>query len=262
MEHYNVFGLKVSNYSLQEVDQLFDQTIQSEKNIVIYGHSFGGIPNMKIHPELYAVVNSFDLLVCDGTPFNWFCNFFGFKLKTVMSIPDMTNYTLEYAHKNHLKVLLLGANEEINTQANKRLSIKYPGAHFLEGINGYFNPSEEYKIVTRINELSPDILLIGISSPIKERFACNYKNDLKTNIIIPCGGMIDVYAGKTKQTPKLIKKLGLATAYRIIQEPRRLLRLHSWMVYETIFKILPLALYYRLIYSQKDFNLMDKYLKL
>ena len=261
MDHHNVFGLKVSNYSLKEVNKLFKQTIQTGTNIVIYGHSFGGIPNMKIHPELYAVVNTFDLLVCDGTPFNWFCNFSGFKLNTVMSIPDITNYALEYANKNHLKVLLFGAKKDINIQANKRLSLKYPAAHFLEGIDGYFNQSEEDKIVTSINKLAPDILLIGISTPIKERFAYKYKNDLKANIIIPCGGMIDIYAGITRQSPRLIKKMGLATAFRIIQEPRRLFWLHTWMVYETIFKIIPLALYYRVFFRQKDFNLMDKYLR-
>lgn len=35
--------------------------------------------------------------------------------------------------------------------------------------------------------------------------------------------MVDVIAGKTKITPKFIKKLGLAWLYRVMQEPRRLL---------------------------------------
>jgi N-acetylglucosaminyldiphosphoundecaprenol N-acetyl-beta-D-mannosaminyltransferase len=178
-----------------------------------------------------------------------------------MSIPEVTNYTLEYANKNRLKVLLFGAKQEVNSKAIENLSLKYPRIQFTEGINGYFKETDEKNIVERINLLSPDIVLIGISTPIKERFAFNHKNDLKSSIIIPCGGMIDVYAGLVKQSPYLVKKMGFATAYRIMQEPRRLFRLHTWLVYETIFKILPITIYYRLLKRQKEFNLIDKYLR-
>jgi N-acetylglucosaminyldiphosphoundecaprenol N-acetyl-beta-D-mannosaminyltransferase len=46
--------------------------------------------------------------------------------------------------------------------------------------------------------------------------------------------MVDVIAGKTKITPKWIKKLGFAWLYRIMQEPRRLLVPVISMVWEGI----------------------------
>jgi N-acetylglucosaminyldiphosphoundecaprenol N-acetyl-beta-D-mannosaminyltransferase len=261
MEHYDVFGMKVSNYTINELERLFDQTIHSYDNIVLYGYSFGLVSAFKKHPDLYLIANSFDVLVSDGTQFNWFCSLFGFRLKTIMSVPDITNFSLEYANKNHLKVLLFGAKKEVNIQANKMLSIKYPNIIFLEGIDGYFNDFDEKGIVNRINELSPDLLLIGISAPYKERFAYKYKNIIRSNLIIPCGGMIDVFAGLTKQSPKLIKKIGLATPYRVLQEPQRLLFINLWIFYETMFKIIPLAIYWR-VFLRRDFNLIEKYLKI
>jgi N-acetylglucosaminyldiphosphoundecaprenol N-acetyl-beta-D-mannosaminyltransferase len=261
MEHFDVFGMKVSNYCLGEIEQLFDDTIHSSSNIVLYGYSFGLIPLFKKFPDLYQQINSFDILACDGTQFHWFCSLYGYKIKTVMSIPDITNYTLDYANNRSLKVLLFGAREEINILAKEKLAIKYPYVYFLEGINGYFNESDENKIITRIRELSPDILLVGISSPIKERFVYLHRNSLNARIIIPCGGMIDVYSGLVKQTPRRIKKIGLASLYRVLQEPRRLFTLHSWMIYETIFKILPLAFYNRILLRKKKFNLIEKYLR-
>jgi N-acetylglucosaminyldiphosphoundecaprenol N-acetyl-beta-D-mannosaminyltransferase len=261
MENFNVFGMKVSNYCLKEIDELYDQAIHSQRNIILYGYSFGLVSMFKKYPDLYQIANSYDVLVCDGTIFNWYCKLFGFKLKTVMSVPDLTNYTLDYADKHNLKVLLFGATKEINLRANKSLEKKYPKIIFLEGIDGFYNDIEENKVVSKINELSPDLLLIGMSGPKKERFAKNNKEALCASIIIPCGGMIDVYAGKTKQSPKLIKKIGLASLFRIIQEPRRLLLLNLWMAYETLFKIIPLTIFYRIAIG-KDFNFADKYLKI
>jgi N-acetylglucosaminyldiphosphoundecaprenol N-acetyl-beta-D-mannosaminyltransferase len=262
MEHYDVFGMKVSNYTKNDLIELFDQTVHSCDNIVLYGYSFGLVSAFKKYPDLYPIANSFDVLVSDGTQFYWFCFLFGFRLKTVMSVPDITNFSLEYANKRKLKVLLFGATQEVNNKANEKLSQKYPNINFLEGINGYFKDIDEKHIISRINDLSPDLLLIGISSPTKEEFAFRNKNILKSSIIIPCGGMIDVFAGLTRQSPKLLKKLGLATPYRVLQEPQRLLFINLWIFFETIFKIMPLTIYYRILMRQKKFNLVAKYLRI
>ncbi len=260
MENLNVFGLKVSSFELDEVEQLFSSVINSNESIVLFGHSLGYVTLFKKHPELYEIINSFDLLVCDGTQFNWYCYFTGFKLKTVISIPNITNYTLEYANAKGLKVLLFGAKENINKKAVENLQKKYPNIKMLPGINGYYKESEEPEIVARIKHQNPDILLIGISTPIKEKFVYKYKSQLSSNIIIPCGGMIDVYSGYTKQSPHWVKKMGLATPFRIAQEPKRLFFLHTWMIMEIFFRILPITFFNRFILRKKDFNIVLKYL--
>ncbi len=260
MEKLNVFGLNVSNFNLNEIDELYLRTINDDKKIILFGHSLGYLTLFKIFPSLYPIINSFDVLVCDGTQFNWFCYLNGFKLKTVISIPDITNYTLEYANKMGLRVLLFGAKDQINKKASENLQKKYLNAVILNGINGYFKENEELNIIDKINESKPHILLVGISTPIKEFFVHKYKDKLNANIIIPCGGMIDVYSGFTKQSPPLIKKLGLATPFRIMQEPKRLLFMHSWMVFEILFKIVPITIFNKLKSKSSNFNIVLKYI--
>lgn len=261
IEHYNVFGLKVSNFNLPDIEELFKATIHENKNIVLFGHSLGYITLFKSYPELYPVINSFDLLVCDGTQFDWYCRANGFKLKTVISIPNITNFTLQYANTHGLKVLLFGAKEEINTQATANLQKQYPNLKMLPGINGYFKEHEEAGIVSRIREQRPHVLLIGISTPIKERVAAKYRSEMGANIIIPCGGMIDVYSGNIKQSPEWVKKIGLATPFRIIQEPRRLLVPHTRMVFEILFRLLPISFFYNFTSRKEPLNIVSRYLK-
>lgn len=260
LSNYDVYGLKVSNFKLSEIESLFLATINENKCIVLFGHSLGYLTLFKKHPSLYSIINSYDVLVCDGTQFNWYCILNGFKIETVISIPDMTTYTLEFANRNGYSVLLFGAKEEINKKATTNLQKKYPNAIILPGINGYYLEGDELEIVEKINSHKPQILLIGISTPIKEFFVSKYKNVLGANIIIPCGGMIDVYSGYTRQSPHWLKKAGLATPFRIIQEPRRLFALHTWMIFEIICKLFPITFYYRCVLQRKTFNLIDKYI--
>lgn len=243
IEQLDFYGLKVSNYQLSELFSYYDAVINESKTIICYGYSFGIIPFFKKYKDLYKIINSFDLIVTDGTQFYWFLHFLGYQLKTFLSIPFLTIKALEYANNNNKSVLLLGADEKTNINATENLKIKYPGIHFLEGRDGYFFDTEENDVVNYIKNKKPNILLIGISSPKKERFAYNYKNQLNTNIIIPCGGMIDVFAGKVKIASPFLKKIGLATLIRIIQEPRRQLMLNIWLAYETVFKIIPKTIY-------------------
>jgi len=128
-----------------------------------------------------------------------------------------------------------------------------------QGIDGYFSKSDEPDIVKKINNINPDILLIGISSPKKELFADKWRNRINAPIIVPCGGMIDVLAGKTKITPRFVKNIGLAWFYRFIQEPRRLFGPISQWLPTFMFKILPSMLYATLF--KKDLSIPDLLIK-
>jgi len=242
IEQLDFYGLKVSDFELEELHDYYDKTISNSNTIVCYGYSFGIIPFFKKYRDLYSIINSFDINVTDGTHFYWFMNYLGFNLRTFLSIPFMTIDALEYANRNGKSVLLLGADSVTNKTATNNLRERYPNIHFFKGQSGYFDEKEEVPIADYIKNCKPNILLIGISSPKKERFAFKYREQLGSNIIFPCGGMIDVFSGKVKLASPILKKVGLATFIRIIQEPRRQLFLNLWLTYETLGKIVPKTL--------------------
>ena len=259
ISQYNFFGLKVSNLSKKELITFCDETILASETIICYGYSFGIIPLFKKYPHLSEIINSYDINVTDGTLFYWFMNIMGYRINSFISIPNMTIDLLNYANDNQKSVLLLGADRKTNQKATSNLRISYPAIHFFEGVDGYFDEDNEIDIINYINQCSPTILLIGISSPIKENFAYKYKNQINSNIIIPCGGMIDVFSGKVRLAHPFAKKLGLATLVRIIQEPKRHLVLNLWLSYETFFKIIPVTLWELLVRRNKHFRIPSIY---
>jgi len=261
MNHLFPLGLKVSDFSEKELEHFVVDAIQNKSAKVVFGYSLGYITLYKKHSELFRFVNNFDLMLCDGVPFYWFLKSIGFKLKEVISIPEFCEWIIHKADNYGWSILILGGTEEINQLATANTRIKYPNAKVLEGRNGYFNLEEDEEIVDHINGMKPDILLVAMSTPKKEEFVI--KNNLKLNasIIIPCGGMVDVLAGKTNRSPKWIKKLGLATFYRIAQEPRRLLITHMTMVWEAMFKLLPIAWWNIFVLRKDGKEVLTRYLK-
>jgi N-acetylglucosaminyldiphosphoundecaprenol N-acetyl-beta-D-mannosaminyltransferase len=259
LNQVDFFGLKISNFTIDELHEYYDQTIFNSETIICFGYSFETIPNFKKYPDLYNIINNFDVSVTDGTWFYWFMKFLGFKLKTFLSIPFMSIDALNYANTHKKSVLLLGGDEVTNKTAISNLKKEYSNIHFFDGRDGFFKQEEETDVVQYINNCKPNILLIGISSPKKERFAERYKYQLSTNIIIPCGGMIDIFAGKVILASPFFKKIGLATLIRLIQEPVRLFPRVLLLSYETICKIIPITIWQSKIKKNNNFRIPSIY---
>jgi N-acetylglucosaminyldiphosphoundecaprenol N-acetyl-beta-D-mannosaminyltransferase len=242
IEFIDFFNLKLSIFEIKELlDYIHDVIIENRKAIC-YGYSFGTLPYFKKYPEIAIYSNQFDVSVIDGRGLFVLVKLLGFPIKSDLSIPTLVDLTLRQANDNNFSVMLLGAKQDINNKATENLKLKYPNARIFPGINGYFKEIEEDEIISKINKLKPDILLIGISSPIKEKFAFINQNKLNVKIIIPCGGVIDILAGHKKRIPKFIKKMGLAWFYRYIQEPRRLFKDSILNSFSVLFHMIPYLL--------------------
>jgi len=229
--------------------------------IIGYGYSIGILPKLNKHPELYKYSNSFDLMVTDGRPFYFVAKLFGCPLVFDISIPNLSMLVLRLSNKYKQKVLLFGASQVINDKAVHNLRKQYPNANIMKGISGYFESDRETKIVNQINTLHPDVLLIGMQSPYKEFFAYKYKDTLCTKIIIPCGGMIEVFSGKSKPTPYWIKKIGLAWFFRFTQNPKKRFALTVSYLYYFLFLLLPLLCFLRIFRKDKSFSIANFFIK-
>lgn len=257
IEKFSFFGLPVSDISDISLYDFFKDAITSAKGKIIYGYSLYSIYALRKIPEIYSLGCKSDLFLTDGRPFYWLCKLIGIPVSPGISIPECVMSVLDFADSNQLSVIMVGGTEEINIKAQNNLRNKYKGLQMINGFHGYFNNIEEKKIIEYINSSKPDLLLVGMSSPKKERFVIN--NSLNAKIIIPCGGMIDVLAGKIKMTPRWFKRRGLATLFRVAQEPRRLLIDRCKMAYFLFAQFFPLLLF-KIVFKYNDFSIPDHYL--
>lgn len=218
-------GLGISVFTENEYYRYITEIIEKDKPNVLYGYTLLLLPLIRKNPEMIDYCNTFDLLVTDGTGYYFLAKLYGMPLKFNLSIPNMVYSLLDLANKKNYSVLLFGGKEITNEKAITNLRSMYPNAKILDGINGYYKVEDEDAIVRRIALEKPDVLLIANSSPKKERFAFDHKDEFNAKVIVPCGGMVDVFAGDISLTPPLLKRMGLAWLYRFFQEPKKRFRL-------------------------------------
>ena len=118
---------------------------------------------------------------------------------------------------------ILGAAPGVADEAKQKLISK--GVNVAGSHHGYFSHDEEKNIISEIQALKPDILLVGMGMPRQEEWAHKYLNELPCKITICIGGVIDIIAGKVPRAPFILQRMGLEWFYRLMREPSRFRRM-------------------------------------
>ena len=79
--------------------------------------------------------------------------------------------------------------------------------------------------MAEIARLKPDILWVSLGVPLEQDFCNRHKDALSgVGIIKTSGGLFDFLAGAKGRAPAWVQKLGFEWRYRLMLEPRRLLK--------------------------------------
>ena len=89
-----------------------------------------------------------------------------------------------------------------------------------------FRPLTEEKLEVdrRIQEASPDIVWVGLSTPKQERWMFEHRPRLGVPILAGVGAAFDFVAGAAQQAPAWMHENGLEWFFRLTHQPRRLWR--------------------------------------
>lgn len=169
------------------------------------------------------ILNRGDLNLPDGIGLVWFS-----KLQHKISGADFMLDLCQLAAKKHLKVGLLGAKRGVADKAGWIIKEKY-GSKIVFAQSGLDNidnisPAENTRLIKRINQTKPDILLVAFGAPRQETWLYNSLEKLNIQIGMVVGGAFDQLADPTLKPPKWLGKLGLGWFYRLLRQPWRIKR--------------------------------------
>jgi beta-1,4-glucosyltransferase len=124
------------------------------------------------------------------------------------------------------RVYLLGAKPGIAERAAKNMSenldINVVGAR-----DGYAQMQDMDAVIADINSSQANVLLVAMGNPLQEKWILEHQDQLKINVFMGVGALIDFLAGDKPRAPKLIRKFRLEWFYRLCLEPTRLLRRYT-----------------------------------
>ena len=131
----------------------------------------------------------------------------------------------ELAAKNNYSVYLLGGFGETTKKTAEILRKKYPGLNIVGTSNK--SPGDEAEILPDLAAKQPDILLVAFGPLRQEKWISEHYGQIPAKLIIGLGGTFDYIAGRKKAPPRFVRRAGLEWLYRLITQPRRLVRIKN-----------------------------------
>lgn len=228
-----LFSIPIDALTLEQALDRVDEAIARRGNLRIGVVNAAKIVNMRKNDLLRGSVLSSDLILADGVSVVWAGRLLGRPLPERVAGIDLMMGMLRRGNERGYRLFCLGATDEVLDKVSGRLADDYPNVRLAGRRNGYFREEEEEAVADLVAAAKPDILLVAITSPKKEKFLAKWGDRMGVPVCHGVGGSFDVFAGKVARAPEAWQRLGLEWLYRLKQEPRRLLR--RYLTTNTVF---------------------------
>jgi len=211
-----------------------DQTLERCRTLIAAGEfaqhvaiNAAKVVALQDDPRLHDIVRRCELVTADGQSIVWASRALGDPLPSRVAGIDLMNNLFELAEREGYRIFILGARQDVLERAVQRLHARHPALTIAGSRHGYYPEAEDAQVAEEIRQARPDILFVAMTSPRKEYWLGRYGRTIDVPLVMGVGGAIDVLAGVTRRAPELLQRYGLEWAYRLAQEPRRLIRRYA-----------------------------------
>jgi N-acetylglucosaminyldiphosphoundecaprenol N-acetyl-beta-D-mannosaminyltransferase len=138
----------------------------------------------------------------------------------------MRRYNRRCRDQGHRVWLYGGRDQGSLAQLALNMHRDNPGMRIVGGYSPPFRPLSDAElddVAARIEADRPDVLWVGIGVPKQEKWMARMRDRLSVPVMVGVGAAFDFHAGRIRQAPPWMQERGLEWAYRLAQEPRRLL---------------------------------------
>lgn len=228
MARIKFMNTDIDNLTMAETLNEIDKLIQKKNFSYVVTPNVDHIVRLEKDEELQKVYKNASLILTDGKPLIWISKWYKTPIKEKISGSDLFPRVCQLAANKNYTMYLLGAAEGVADTAAKNLMKKYPGLNIVGTYSPPFgfekSKQEMNKIKTQIQDVHPDILIVGLGCPKQEKFMYYHCKELGVPISFGLGASIDFEAGNIKRAPKWMSNHGLEWLYRFSKEPKRLFK--------------------------------------
>ena len=168
--------------------------------------------------ELFA---QFDYLLIDGIALVKLLKLVG--IKTSRYSFDMTSLApivFENAIERNRTIYFIGSSKESINNFIGVIETSFRGLNIIGFRDGFFSGVKEKEdALDDIVSINPDIVVVGMGTPLQEMFLVNLKNKGWNGTGYTCGGFIHQTINRSSYYPKFYDKYNVRWLYRIFDEP-------------------------------------------
>lgn len=222
---FEILGVRVHAVQMRDaVERLrswIDTPRKSARFVAVTG--MHGVAESHQSAHFRSVLNSADLVVPDGMPLVWAGRIHGFPLRhRVCGSELMASFCR--ASGAMYRHFFFGGAPGVAEQLAQTLHEKYGVV-----VAGTYTPpfraltdTEEEELASLVEERSPDVFWVGLSTPKQEKWMYEHRHKLKVPVMLGVGAAFDMNSGNQRRAPAWMRNTGLEWLYRLAAEPRRL----------------------------------------
>lgn len=223
-KEFQIFNINISDATYTDTKKVIIEQIKKASP------SFICIVNVHVlitairDGRLKEILNQSKYNLADGMPIVWYAR----KILGLRKVERVTGPSMMNKCFNELRCVrhfLYGSTEETLKKIKERAEKEFPRINIV----GTFSPPfrnltnfEKQKIAFMINDISPDIIWVGLGAPKQEYWMMDMMPKIRKGLIIGVGAAFDYFAGNIKRPPMWIRRFGLEWLCRLIQNPRGL----------------------------------------
>ena len=204
------------------------KAIKERRKLSVFTPNSEMLSRARRSQRLYSLLMKADILFPDGTGCYLMMKRSGIGPKQKTCGIDLAEILIREAVKKHCRIFILGGRPGVSARAAKKINEAHGCSVTCGSHHGYYDKSgaENEKVIRYIDSSRPDIIFVCLGFPDQETWISNNLCKLKTaSVAIGLGGSADVWSGDVKRAPVAFQKAGLEWAYRLLSDPRRILRL-------------------------------------
>lgn len=232
-ERVDIGGVGVSPINMPFAIETAERWIEQRTQHYICVCGAHGVMECRGNDRLKSIHHEAGMVVPDGMPLVWMARALGYTDTQRVYGPDfmlaMSAVSAAKGYKNYY----YGGNDGVAEKLARSLKDRFPGLNVVGTETPPFRKltdAEDEATVDRINQVAPDIVWVGLSTPKQEYWMATHAGRVKAPVLVGVGAAFDFLSGTKVQAPEWMRNRGLEWAFRVATEPKRLLRRYLTIV--------------------------------
>jgi N-acetylglucosaminyldiphosphoundecaprenol N-acetyl-beta-D-mannosaminyltransferase len=225
MMRANVLGVGVDAVNLPLAADMLETAVETGNGGYVCVTGIHGVMEAQRNPRFKKVLDDAMLVVPDGVPTVWVGRWEGFRNMGRVFGPDLMLEVCRRSVSSGHSHFLYGGKPGIAEELQANLKRRFPGIRIVGTYTPPFrqlSPTEMADLQSRLSQVAPDIIWVGLSTPKQEQFMWENISSLNCKVMVGVGAAFDIHTGHVNDAPNWIKNAGLQWLHRLCQEPSRL----------------------------------------
>lgn len=234
----SLFGMRIAAIDMrQAASTVLDQALAPHAATLRYvvTPNVDHVVQFQTSAALREAYANASLVVADGRPIVAASRWLGAALPGTVPGSDLVPALFDAAlqQQRRVRVYLFGAGPGVAEAAGREILVRWGAVVEVVGaVSPEFGFDKKPELCSQyaqqISASCPDVLLVGLGAPKQELFVCQQRHTLRAGVALCIGATLDFLAGEKSRAPLWVQRLGLEWCYRMLQEPRRLVKRYAY----------------------------------